>query len=884
MRAKTLAVLAFAALLSSGNLYAKKAAKDAPLPEYQVGITGLYVVPDREAPEVTVSKTEPGSPAAGKFQADDEILAVNGTKLALPDSRVQLGDAITAAEAADGKMTFTVKRGDSTLQVSIAIPMLGAYSKTWPVDCPKTRKIVDAAAAQAVERFKSGSLRLPARDACLSLLFLLSTAKAEHVQAAKEAVGAYLSSGGKTGSHTWNNGFLSIALGEYYLRTGEKPVLGVLKAIVDDSYERMTCGGWGHWNYPNPGYTRSGLVNAAGGPLFVGMVLARECGVPISDASFRKNLKYFYRFAGFGGVPYGDQRPGGGAATNGKSGMAGVGFSLLPDKCYQMAAQQYGVEQADSAFGFEGGHTGNMTNVLWRGLCAVHVPEDMQDHYRKHMDSLRWYYELCRHPRGGWQMLPTKAGEQRYATGEWGMCIALTYTAPWRTLRITGAPPTKFSKVKPVGEVMPKAPEFLTPRHAEGYKDSDFQDLETIVMTLKWDARNPFYKQSKNPGEPLVQREPSEKLPPIEYIARHMRHYNPVVRAQAACAIGYYGDAAIGEIDKALRSTDARVRRAGLEGLSGYHTFFMQQSPFTYTHAGIEKVVPLLVGILQNPRSDMWEIDGALWAISNAAPETIAKHLPLLTKFLKDDEWWVHSAAMVAISEAGTLAAPAMGELFEYFGRTSHVCARNDAVDYLRKLVNVDKVVLSPAVRRQALAVLGEDLVDLNDRERSYVRRGSGYYDAGNGRVLSMFGPEELGTIADKINEFLARVGDPSISINSQESYQNFSWVLTGDKWGNAGLISTIEKADAATRAKLMPGLKALLAGGLDKMFTGKGKGKAQVEVIGKMKQTVAKMVADYEEAHGPVRPYPPKKWTGFDRILHGKGADDLPDPQAVTD
>ena len=84
-----------------------------------------------------------------------------------------------------------------------------------------------------------------------------------------------------------------------------------------------------------------------------------------------------------------------------------------------------------------------MTNVLWRGLCAVHVPENMQHHYRRHMDELRWYYELCRHPAGGFRMLPTKKGESRYTAQEWGMCIGLTYTAPWRNLRITGAKPTR---------------------------------------------------------------------------------------------------------------------------------------------------------------------------------------------------------------------------------------------------------------------------------------------------------------------------------------------------------------------------------------------------------------------------------------------------------
>ena len=79
-------------------------------------------------------------------------------------------------------------------------------------------------------------------------------------------------------------------------------------------------------------------------------MLARECGIKIQDEDLRKNVRYFYRFAGYGSVPYGDQRPDAGVASNGKSGMAGVGLSLLPDDCYQKAARQFAVEQADSLF------------------------------------------------------------------------------------------------------------------------------------------------------------------------------------------------------------------------------------------------------------------------------------------------------------------------------------------------------------------------------------------------------------------------------------------------------------------------------------------------------------------------------------------------------
>jgi hypothetical protein len=405
---------------------------------------------------------------------------------------VALGDAITRAEATDGKITYTIRRDGKTKDVTITIPVLGEYSKTWPVDCPKTKKIVDAAAEYTAKRFRSGDLKFPSRDGSLSILFLLSTEKPGHLAVVREVIQQYASTVESVRSHTWNNGFYSLALGEYYLRTGDKAALKPLQMIVDDSYGRMTHGGWGHWDYPNPGYTRSGLVNAAGGPLFVGMVLARECGLEMKEADFKKNLHYFFRFAGFGGVPYGDQRPGGGAATNGKSGMAGVGFSLIDEPVYQAAAGQYAVEQADSFFGFEGGHTGNMTNLMWRGLCSVHVPENMQHHYRRHMDQLRWYYELCRHPKGGFRLLPTRGGEGRYSAPEWGMIVGLTYTAPWRTLRVTGGKPTQYSVIKPVGKVMEKDIAFLsrTPRGSRSTKRTRFLrstiSRSTSAITTPW--------------------------------------------------------------------------------------------------------------------------------------------------------------------------------------------------------------------------------------------------------------------------------------------------------------------------------------------------------------------------------------------------------------
>ncbi len=748
-----------------------------------------------------------------------------------------------------------MKRGSATRRVVVNLPVLGSYSDTWPIDCAKSKKIVADAAAHIVAQFKSGKLKLPGRAGPLGVLFLLSTGDDRYLPVCRSVVQEYARNVESVRSHTWNNGFLSIALGEYYLRTGDRSVLKPLQMIADDSYGRMTFGGWGHWDYPTPEYTRSGLVNAAGGKLFVGMMLARECGITIKDTDLKRNVRYFYRFVGFGGVPYGDHRPGGGAATNGKSGMAGVGLGLLPDACYQAAARQWAVEQADSYFGFEGGHTGNMTNVLWRNLCIPLVPEDMQRHYREHMDALRWYYELCRHSKGGFRMLPTKGGESRYSAEEWGLCVGLGYTAGWKNLRMTGAPPTRFSRIKPVGIVMKKHDAFVIPKHAEGLKESAFENLETILGKFVWGARHAYTPGGKGP-----------ELPSIAYTAKHFRHYNPTVRTQAAAAIGYHGDAAIPEISKALNSDDPRVRRAALDGLTGYQSFFMEHSPFTYTAAGVAKVVPQIVGILKNPNSDMWEIEGALWAISAADKKAVAPLLPMLTRYLSHEEWWVQSAAFVAVSAAEDKAGPAMGDLVVTFASHSHVASRNDFIKRLNKLITKHKVPMTPTVRKRAVQLLGEDLVDLTDRERSYVKKGTGYYDISNIRVLLLFEPQELAMISDYINQELARIGDPNVRIERRTNYQNLAKLLLGDKGAKGhippqpGLMSSIESMTPADRAKLMPGLKALLAGGLKKRFTSKRKGKEWVPQLEELRTKVQQMITEHERKHGRVRPYPVPK------------------------
>jgi len=158
------------------------------------------------------------------------------------------------------------------------------------------------------------------------------------------------------------------------------------------------------------------------------------------------------------------------------------------------------------------------------------------------------------------------------------------------------------------------------------------------------------------------------------------------------------------------------------------------------------------------------------------------------------------------------------------------------------------------------------DLVDLTDRGRTYVMKDTGYFPISNIRVLLLFEPEELAAIADYINRQLAVIGDPNARIEQRTNYQNLAKLLLSDRGAKGkippqpGLMSAIDRMSPAGRAKLMPGLKALLAGGLDKRFNRKRKGKEFVPQIDRLKEKIEQMISEHERRHGPVRACPVRR------------------------
>ena len=89
-----------------------------------------------------ISNIEEGSPAAvtGKLKKGQIIESINGQKLADIDPRIQLGQILAEAEATDGLLKFAIK-GEAE-PVTVKVPVLGIYSKTWPLNCPKSDKML----------------------------------------------------------------------------------------------------------------------------------------------------------------------------------------------------------------------------------------------------------------------------------------------------------------------------------------------------------------------------------------------------------------------------------------------------------------------------------------------------------------------------------------------------------------------------------------------------------------------------------------------------------------------------------------------------------------------------------------------------------------------
>jgi len=397
-----------------------------------------------------VMSIDEGSPAHGKAELADVVIAADGVEFGPEhDPRITLGNAIGRAEA-DGKpLVLTVRRGSRKRKVRLALPRIGSYSATWPADCGKSDKILDAACRSLLlAQLPSGKI---ITDADMGTpwggLLMLGSADATYLDGARRAAYSLVppedDSPGKRS--IWTMSYSGVLLAEYYLATGDDSVLPGLETLVGYVSEgQMRCGSWGH-SSPFGAY---GAMNQVGTIATMMLALAQECGIEVDPEVMGKAVKFFARYAELGAVPYGDHFPSARVPdSNGRSASAGVLMHLLGR---EQEAAAFNASVAMSYWMREDGHTGGYFSMMWGPLSAALAGRDK---FRTFMDYQEWYYNLCRTWKGEFVLLPyhealTRFDDSGYVyfggdftTGGLGLAFAL----PRRHLRILGAPASVFS-------------------------------------------------------------------------------------------------------------------------------------------------------------------------------------------------------------------------------------------------------------------------------------------------------------------------------------------------------------------------------------------------------------------------------------------------------
>jgi hypothetical protein len=418
--------------------------------------------------QILVKSVTAGSPAAGVLAADDVILGVDGSGAEpapfATDARVSLGLAIGDAEARNPATLKLIRwRAGTTSTVAVTLETMGAYSATAPYHCPKSALILERGlqaimAGENAGRYSFGTLALlagnnndpadpanqarmtRARDEARALALSFSDAQLQQMMADARDASSMI---------TWQRGHTLIVLAEYYLATGDTLVLPAIEAhAVNIARNSSLFGTMGHiFALKNPDGSDNGPmggvygpVNNAGMPCYLGLILARECGIghpSVTPAIERMNLFYGY-YVGKGTVPYGEHEAAwNGHENNGKSGLAAVAYALQAD---QAARGKYYAKMAAAAAADRGeGHTGAFFNHVWAPLGAACGGEQAA---ASHFSRIRWMLDLNRRWDGRFDY-DCLSGEgpnsgSQYNNFRMSTAALLTYALPLRQLRITG--------------------------------------------------------------------------------------------------------------------------------------------------------------------------------------------------------------------------------------------------------------------------------------------------------------------------------------------------------------------------------------------------------------------------------------------------------------
>ena len=601
------------------------------------GPVGIGIDLKRPGMTMEINNVEEGSPAdkTGKLKKGQIIESINGVVLKDFDPRIILGNLITEAEATDGIIDLKIKNEGN---VRVQIPVMGSYSPTWPVNCPKTDEIVRNLADLIAERDE---------PTWGSALFLLSTGEEKDLNVVRR----WMRDIEQVGGITWEIGYSGIGVCEYYLRTGDESVLPAIEKSLKDLKDRMYQGGWSGRGMP-ASFTYStgtGQVHASGMYAMNFILMAKLCGVDVDDYLFNESLKQFYRFAGHGNVPYGNGPPEGGFRDNGKhSGLAmamAVAAQISPEgesSVYAKARDTAAMKSFYATNWFHAAHTGGGMGEIWHHGAMALMREKRPIPYRSYMDTRRWVMELSRRHDGS---IAIEGMDDRYNRSltdcsggrDWGTFFALTYTYPRKQLQLWGAPRSPHARHSPIPRPWGNAMDdiFQSPKPIYVGESVKYSWEELMNEQVPTDASIPVLEKMRDPN--VSEREVFKYLLHPEYGIR-------VVAARAMVDRGFSH-----MVVPLLKSGDPRLREAGLLTLTGmFKGRAFPDSELT------PEMFDLVGQMVDNPDEAWWVALHAIKALERADRDRIGKHRDRLLAFLEYDSDWIQKSAVLTLAKIAT--------------------------------------------------------------------------------------------------------------------------------------------------------------------------------------------------------------------------------------
>ncbi|KPK84240.1 MAG: hypothetical protein AMJ81_06165 [Phycisphaerae bacterium SM23_33] len=411
--------------------------KEVPGFLFNLGPTGARAILKERS--FVVKYVFPRSPAHRKLHVDDEIVGVNdkmfttkhtfgkfygmGYEVGYEGPIMDFGNAIEHSEGRDGVLTLTVIRNGKQTTVKVHLSVMGRFSKTFPLNCPKSDKLVHDATQYLLKHIKEFGPQCHKRGT--AALALLSQGRL------KEA-SALASSWNKVpgeGTWTWPVAYQCIFLCEYYLKTKDKSAAKTIKALVDRLYEGQVRdpamykdrihggkpqgknylkGGLGHV-VKIDGYGTMSITTLMA---LVAWELAEDCGVKLNqqyvDLAYQCIRKHTNK-SGYIGYRFAT----GAYSPVGRQGLAIIAHKLAQDKGTEEYVARVTQHLAKSKTRLNDGHGDNVLGILW-GLLGIQLSGDKAA-IREMFDYNKAFINMARTHDGSFVAQPGRnAGDKGY--------------------------------------------------------------------------------------------------------------------------------------------------------------------------------------------------------------------------------------------------------------------------------------------------------------------------------------------------------------------------------------------------------------------------------------------------------------------------------------